>query len=420
MTEEKTKKRGLFSRLFRSEKEPEAAAKESPEEAPQEAPEAAAGEAHKEDIIEAAVEASQVELEEAPEEAPQEEPEEIPDETGVQDEIEEGPAPEPEAEVLADLPEERESAFSRLRRGLSKTRSGFVRSLDMLMLTRKQLDDDMVARLEEILVTADIGVRTAYELLESVTDRIRRRELDKPELVMGHLRNVALEILQEVESPLSLGTDHVPFVLMAVGVNGSGKTTTLAKIAARHKAAGISVLMAAGDTFRAAAVEQMEVWGQRIGCPVVRGKDKADPSSVIFEALDRAQSEGIQLVLVDTAGRLHTRIPLMEQLKKIRRTIERKTPGGPHETLLVIDSSNGQNAILQARTFNEAIPVTGIALTKLDGTSKGGVLVGISNELKIPVRYIGIGEKVDDLRDFNAKDFVEALFGHTDLTDDGH
>jgi fused signal recognition particle receptor len=200
-----------------------------------------------------------------------------------------------------------------------------------------------------------------------------------------------------------------------VGVNGSGKTTTIAKIAARHKAAGAKVLMVAADTFRAAAVEQMEIWADRVGCPIVKGKEKADPSSVAFLGMERALAEDSDLVLIDTAGRLHTRVPLMEQLKKLSRTLDKKLPGAPHETLLVIDASNGQNAILQAKTFHEAVPVTGIALTKLDGTAKGGVLVGISNELNIPVRYIGIGEKMDDLRDFNARDFAEALFADTVL-----
>jgi fused signal recognition particle receptor len=200
---------------------------------------------------------------------------------------------------------------------------------------------------------------------------------------------------------------------MVLGVNGSGKTTTIAKIAGRFQAAGRKVILAAGDTFRAAAVEQLQIWADRIGCAVVKGKEKADPSSVAFEAMERALEENADLVLVDTAGRLHTRVPLMEELKKVSRTLAKKIPDAPHETLLVIDASMGQNAILQARTFNEAVPVTGIVLTKLDGTSKGGVVVGISNELKIPVRYIGIGEKMDDLREFSANDFVEALFAES-------
>jgi fused signal recognition particle receptor len=298
----------------------------------------------------------------------------------------------------------------RLRLGLDKTRRGFVRNLDDIFLGEKHLDDNVVNRLEEVLVTADIGVQTAYVLLDSVRDRVGRRELDKPDKVLEHLKGLTGEILAQVESPLRVGYGSDPFVVMVIGVNGSGKTTTIAKIAARHKAAGRKVMMVAADTFRAAAVQQMEVWAERVGCTLVRGKDKADPSSVAFEAVQRAVDESFELVLVDTAGRLHTRVPLMEELKKVHRIIGKKMPGAPHETLLVIDASMGQNAIIQARSFNDAIPVTGICLTKLDGTAKGGVILGISNELKIPIRFIGIGEKMDDLRDFSAKRFAEALF----------
>jgi fused signal recognition particle receptor len=308
-----------------------------------------------------------------------------------------------------------ETGRFRLRSGLKKTRETFIRSLDQVFGGKKQLDDHTVASLEEVLVRADIGVKTSYELLDSVTARIKRKELNDPQMVINHLKDLITEMLSEVEAPLRVGYGAEPFVIMMVGVNGSGKTTTIAKIAARHAAAGRKVFMVAADTFRAAAVEQIEIWAQRVGCTVIKGKEKADPSSVVFEAMERALEENAEVVLIDTAGRLHTRVPLMEELKKVRRTIEKKLPQAPHETLLVIDASMGQNAILQARTFNEAIPVTGLALTKLDGTSKGGVLVGISNELKLPVRYIGIGEKMDDLRDFNARDFAEALFLSPDI-----
>lgn len=318
-------------------------------------------------------------------------------------------AVEGQAEESAETTDEK-AGFFRLKTGLQKTRKGFLRSLDQVFLGKKQLDDEMVTRLEEVLVTADIGVKTAYELLENVTDRVKRRELDDSEAVISHLKALIKGILSNVEAPLRVGYGSGPFVVMVLGVNGSGKTTTIAKIAGRYQAAGRKVILAAGDTFRAAAVEQLQIWADRIGCTVVKGKEKADPSSVAFEAMERALEENADLVLVDTAGRLHTRVPLMEELKKVSRTLAKKIPDAPHETLLVIDASMGQNAILQARTFNEAVPVTGIVLTKLDGTSKGGVVVGISNELKIPVRYIGIGEKMDDLREFSANDFVEALF----------
>lgn len=298
----------------------------------------------------------------------------------------------------------------RLRTGLTKTRKGFFKNLDEVFLGKRELDEQVLHRLEEALVRADIGVQTSYELLEQVTERVKRREIDNPQAVIRHIQEMIRESLEKVESPLRVGYGMEPFVVMVVGVNGSGKTTTIAKIAARHKAANRKVMLVAGDTFRAAAVEQLQIWGDRIGCEVVRGKAKADPSSVAFEAMDRAVKEDFELVLVDTAGRLHTRIPLMDELKKVHKTLGKKISNSPHETLIVIDSSMGQNAILQARTFNQAVPVTGVALTKLDGTSKGGVIIGISKELKIPIRYVGIGEKMDDLRDFNARQFADALF----------
>ncbi len=310
---------------------------------------------------------------------------------------------------IAEPPDEM-SAFSRLKLGLKKTRSSFFSSLNQVFLGKAMLDEEVVGRLEEALVRSDIGIKTAYELLETLRERVKSNETDDPDAVTGHLKSLIQDILSAVEAPLRIGDEKEPFVIMVVGVNGSGKTTTMAKMAARYKKAGKSVLLAAADTFRAAAVDQVEAWAQRVGCEIVKGKERADPSSVAFEAVEQALKGHVDIVLVDTAGRLHTRTPLMDELKKVRRTLAKKLPQAPHETLLVIDASMGQNAILQAKTFNEAIPVTGIALTKLDGTAKGGVIVGISNELKIPVRYIGIGEKMDDLRDFSAQEFVEALF----------
>ncbi|MGO9121165.1 MAG: signal recognition particle-docking protein FtsY [Desulfomonilaceae bacterium] len=320
-----------------------------------------------------------------------------------------------EAELMIEKPEEKEKTdLVRLEKGLQKTRSSFLKNLNRIFVGRRELDQDISAQLEEILVKADIGVKTTFQLLESVTERMKRREFHDPQAIVAHLKSLIMGILVGVEEPLKIRAGVKPFVVMMIGVNGSGKTTTMAKIAAQHKNNGKSVLLVAADTFRAAAVEQLEIWGARVGCPVVKGKEKADPSSVVFEAVDRAMKESIDIVLVDTAGRLHTRVPLMEELKKVKRTLAKKIPDAPHETLLVIDASTGQNAILQATTFNEAIPVTGVALTKLDGTAKGGVIVGISNELKIPIRYIGIGEKMDDLREFSAGHFVEALFTTAD------
>lgn len=340
------------------------------------------------------------------------------------------PATAPEPEPLAMPPaqagpevDERDGeqqGLLSLRVGLQKTRSRFLENLGGVFLGKREIDAEMLGRLEEMLVTADIGVKTAYTLLEGLKERVKRKEVDDPEKLISHLKAMIRDILAKVEAPLRVGYGSEPFVVMVVGVNGSGKTTTIAKIAERHKAAGRKVLLAAADTFRAAAVEQIEIWAGRIGVPVVKGKDKADPSSVAFEAMDRAIREDFELVLVDTAGRLHTRVPLVDELKKVRRTLAKKLPSAPHETLLVIDASMGQNAIMQAKTFNEAIPITGIALTKLDGTAKGGVIVGISNELEFPIRYVGIGENREDLRDFHATTFADALFSSGDRPEDTH
>jgi fused signal recognition particle receptor len=306
-----------------------------------------------------------------------------------------------------------------LAEGLAKTRSGFMARLNAFVGAAKELDDSTLAELEEILFSADVGVRTATRLLDSVRERLKRRELSDVTRVKAALR-------EEVERILSLGvapgeSGHgglpelpaeaaQPQVVMVVGVNGTGKTTTVGKLAARLKKSGKSVLLGAGDTFRAAAGEQLDVWADRAGVPMVRGKDGADPGSVLFDAVARAKAEGIHVVLCDTAGRLHTKANLMDELKRVERTLEKAHPGAPHEILLVVDATTGQNAIAQARQFHEALGITGFVLAKLDGTAKGGVIIGICDELKIPVRYVGVGEKVSDLKPFDPHEFVEALF----------
>jgi fused signal recognition particle receptor len=256
-------------------------------------------------------------------------------------------------------------------------------------------------------------VRTATRLLESARERVRRRELSDPERLKGALREEIARILEldgaSRGAPIAVGGAR-PWVVMVVGVNGSGKTTTVGKLAAQLRRAGHSVLLGAGDTFRAAAGEQLEIWAERVGAPIVRGKEGADPAAVCFEAVEQAARSGVDVVLCDTAGRLHTKAPLMEELKKVKRVIGKAAQGAPHEVLLVLDATNGQNAIAQARQFHEALGVTSIALTKLDGTAKGGVIIGICDELKIPVRYVGVGETVADLKPFSPGEFVEALF----------
>ena len=301
-----------------------------------------------------------------------------------------------------------------LAAGLARTRHGFMARLDALFGGGKAVDDRVLAELEEVLFTADIGVKTATDLLERARERVRRKELSDGSKLRAVLREDVERILAldghlaPPAAPLA-GTER-PHVVMVVGVNGSGKTTTIGKLAAQVKASGRTVLLGAGDTFRAAAGEQLEIWAERVGAPVVRGKDGSDPASVCFEAVKQGVEQGVDVVLCDTAGRLHTKAPLMEELKKVKRVMAKACPGAPHEVLLVLDATNGQNAIAQARQFHEALGVAGIALTKLDGTAKGGVIIGICDELKLPVRFVGVGEKVNDLRAFEPHAFVEALF----------
>lgn len=267
----------------------------------------------------------------------------------------------------------------------------------------------MLEELEEILITSDIGVRTTMELINHVQEKVARKLLNNPHQLKETLYEEILTILRALP-PSPRIADQRPYVVMVVGVNGVGKTTTIGKIAAIYKKQGKDVLLVAADTFRAAAIEQLEIWGERVHAQVIKQKTGSDPSAVAFDGLDAAQARNTDVVIIDTAGRLHTKVNLMKELEKVHRTIKNKCPGAPHEVLLVLDATTGQNAISQARTFHKAINVTGIALTKLDGTAKGGVAVGISNELKIPLQYIGIGEETEDLDTFDATVFVDALF----------
>ena len=294
--------------------------------------------------------------------------------------------------------------------GLSKTRSeGFMARLNSLFGTPKEIDEKVLADLEEVLFTADIGVKTASHLVELAREKAKSKELSSADALKGVIRKEVERII-DLKVPWALEGGGPPHVVMVVGVNGSGKTTTIGKLAAKAKASGKRVVLGAGDTFRAAAAEQLDVWAERAGVDIVKGAENADPASVVFDAVKKGREGGYDLVLADTAGRLHTKANLMEELKKVRRVMDKALPGAPHEVLLVLDSTNGQNAIAQARQFHEAVGITGIALTKLDGTAKGGVIIGICDELKVPVAWVGIGEKVADLRRFDAKEFVAALF----------
>jgi fused signal recognition particle receptor len=293
--------------------------------------------------------------------------------------------------------------------GLARTRAGWVSRLGDVFRANRTIEPALVEEIEKVLLTADIGVRTSQKLLDEIRASLSRRELADPQAVWAFLRRRCIDFLR-VTAPAMDFAQAKPFVLLAIGVNGSGKTTTIGKLASKLRAGGQSVLLAAGDTFRAAATEQLEVWGARVGAPVVRGKEGGDPSSVVFEAIKRGRNDGTDVVIADTAGRLHTKANLMDELQKIGRVAGKAMPGAPHETWLVIDATSGQNAIAQAQIFTQAMSITGIVLTKLDGTAKGGVILGITDQLGIPVRYIGIGERVEDLREFDAEEFVEALF----------
>ena len=303
------------------------------------------------------------------------------------------------------------SLFKRLSKKLSRTRESLVSQMDQLFLGKKEIDSDLLDDLEELLITADIGIQTATELLDYARRKVKRNELADPLSLKKFLKEkLRSYIAQPGKSTEIVMPESGPFVIMVVGVNGVGKTTTIGKIAHKFINSGQTVLLAAADTFRAAAVSQLKIWGERNGIDVVSKGTGADPSSVAFDAISQAVEEKYDVVMVDTAGRLHTQTNLMEELKKIKRVIGKKLEGAPHEVLLVIDATTGQNGISQAQLFNEAVGVTGVALTKLDGTAKGGIVANISRDLQIPIRFIGIGEKIEDLQDFNPDDFIDALF----------
>lgn len=306
----------------------------------------------------------------------------------------------------------KEGFFARLKRSLVKTRqnlgSGFVG-----LFRGKKIDDDLFEELEEQLLIADVGVETTRKIITSLTEHASRKQLKDADALYGKLKEEMSEILSKVEQPLDVN-GKTPYVILMVGVNGVGKTTTIGKMARQFEAQGKSVMLAAGDTFRAAAVEQLQVWGQRNKIPVIAQHTGADSASVIFDAIQAAKARGIDVLIADTAGRLQNKAHLMEELKKIVRVMKKLDEDAPHEVMLTLDASTGQNAVSQAKLFNEAVGLTGITLTKLDGTAKGGVIFAIADQFSIPIRYIGVGEGIEDLRPFKADDFIEALFARED------
>ncbi|HHX33843.1 MAG TPA: signal recognition particle-docking protein FtsY [Gammaproteobacteria bacterium] len=306
------------------------------------------------------------------------------------------------------------SWFARLKQGLAKTSSSLGEGMASLFLGKKEIDDDLLEELETRLLTADVGMEATTAIMDNLTRRVARKELADSGALYQALQGEMVDLLRPVEQPMTITGETKPYVILVVGVNGAGKTTTIGKLAQRLQKEGKKVMLAAGDTFRAAAVEQLQVWGERNNVPVIAQHTGADSASVIFDAVQAAQSRGMDVLIADTAGRLHTKDNLMEELRKVARVMGRLDDSAPHEVLLVLDAGTGQNAINQTRHFNETIPVTGLALTKLDGTAKGGVIFALAKHFAIPVRYIGVGEGIDDLRDFVADDFVAALFAEKD------
>ena len=308
------------------------------------------------------------------------------------------------------ITEEKGGLFRRLKSGLSKTRSGFTDGIASLLLGKKRIDDELLEDLETQLLLADVGITATQALIEDLTQRVARNQLNDTDALVAALREDMRNMLEPVNRPLEITGLDSPFVILMVGINGAGKTTTIGKLAQRFQKQGKSVMLAAGDTFRAAAVEQLQAWGERNRVPVIAQQQGADSASVIFDALEAARARKIDVLIADTAGRLHTQDNLMEELKKIRRVMAKLDPHAPHEVMLVIDAGTGQNALNQATQFNQAVNLTGISLTKLDGTAKGGIIFAIAKQLGIPIRFIGIGETADDLRPFDAEEFVNALF----------
>jgi fused signal recognition particle receptor len=311
-------------------------------------------------------------------------------------------------------PKKSKGLLASLREKLTKTRSNLSSGLANILLGKKQIDDDLLEQLEDQLLLADIGLPTTQKITSSLTESLNRKQLKDGETVLSVLKQTMADVLRPSAIPLNIDTQHKPYVILMVGINGAGKTTTAGKLAHKLKSEGHRVMLSAGDTFRAAAVEQLQAWGDRLDIPVIQQGQGADSASVIFDALQSAQARNIDVLIADTAGRLHTQSNLMEELEKIKRVLCKLDPTAPHETMLVLDAGTGQNAMVQAAQFKQSVGVTGVTLTKLDGTAKGGMIFSVAEQLKLPIRFIGVGETVDDLRQFDSDEFANALLSEFD------
>ena len=312
-------------------------------------------------------------------------------------------------EIVEEPKEAKVSLFERLKQGLSKAKQGITDRVDQVLKSYTKVDDELIEEIEEILITADVGVETTMDIIDKLTDAIKTKKITDPKDVKGELKLIIEEILTNDNSTLDVS--HSPSIIVMVGVNGVGKTTTIGKLAARYKKEGKKVLIAAGDTFRAAAIDQLEVWANRSGVDIIKHQEGADPGAVIFDSIKAAKARNTDLLICDTAGRLHNKSNLMNELSKVFKIIDREYPEAKREVLLVVDATTGQNAVSQAKSFKQVCDITGIVLTKLDGTAKGGVVLAVKSEVDVPVKLIGVGEKMEDLQDFDAKAFSEALFG---------
>jgi len=319
-------------------------------------------------------------------------------------------APESTIDSTVDEPSKKSGFFSRIKQGLSKTSANFSDGIASIFLGKKQIDDDLLEELETQLLLADVGMKTTLEIIDNLTERVGRKELKDPQALHGALKELLANQLNTAEATLNTDNAEGPYIILVVGVNGVGKTTTIGKLSKQFQAQGKSVMLAAGDTFRAAAVEQLQVWGERNDIPVIAQHTGADSASVIFDAVEAAKARKTDILIADTAGRLHNKSHLMEELSKVVRVMKKLEANAPHEVLLVLDAGTGQNAISQTKMFSDAVNVSGIALTKLDGTAKGGIIFALNKEFDIPVRFIGVGEGVDDLQPFEAQSFIDAIF----------
>lgn len=338
-------------------------------------------------------------------------------ETGVETkaEVEAETEAKPTVEIKAETkpatkPETKQGLFKRLRQGLQKTRSNLGEGLANLVLGKKQIDDELLQDIEDQLLLADIGVEACQQIISDLTKRVSRKEINNPESLIASLQTELTSILTDLDTPLAIDSKIKPYVILVVGVNGVGKTTTIGKLAKRLQREGNTVMLAAGDTFRAAAIDQLKIWGERNAIPVIAQQPGADSASVVYDAMQAAKSRNIDVLIADTAGRLHTQKNLMAELQKVSRVLGKLDEQAPHEVLLVLDAGTGQNALSQATQFDAAVKISGIAVTKLDGTAKGGIIFAIAKKMAVPIRFIGVGEAIDDLRPFNAEEFVQALF----------